>query len=137
MEEQQLQTKDVNSENISDQNIIINSKELNFWEKLSCLYWLNKKHILQEFKFCKNYLSVTCCSGKHFEGDINELEISIFKPSNEIRIKKSKKQIFSFQIDDLYITKEEQKQIIDLLNPKETFLSKVVGIWNFLQNIFG
>ncbi|MBR6099143.1 hypothetical protein IKP85_05285 [bacterium] len=138
MTEQQLQAENINSENNSDnQPIIITSKELNFFEKLSCFYWLNKKTILQEFKFHKNYLSITCCSGAHFEGDLNELEILIYKPGNEIRIKKSKKQIFRFQIEDVYITKEEQQQIIELLNPRETILSKICGIWNFLNNLAG
>lgn len=120
-------------------DIIITAKEMNLWQKLSGNYWIVKKYILKEFRYQKGYLRIECCSGVNIEGNINELEITVFNDANygrTIEIKKSQKEKLKFFIDSCVLTADEREQIIGLLQPKETNLSKALGILGAILELF-
>lgn len=127
--------KDLNN----TENIMIKAKEMNFWQKLGGNYWIVKKHILKEFKYQNGYLKIECCSGANIEGNKNELEITLFNDSTygrTIEVKKSQKEKLKFFIDSCVITEDEAEQIIELLQPKETKLSKTLGVLGFIVDLF-
>ena len=120
-------------------DIIINAKEMNFWQKLFGNYWIVKKHILKEFRYQNGYLKIESCSGLYIEGNINELEITLFNDrtyGRTIEVKKSQKEKIKFFIDSYAITNDEAEQIVELLQPKETKLSKALGILCVILDIF-
>ena len=121
------------------EELIINAKEMNFWQKLGGNYWIVKSCILKEFKYQKGYLEIVCCSGKHIEGNINELEFTLFNDSaygRTIEVKNQKKEKLKFFIDSCVIADEEAEQIFELLQPKETKLSKTLGLLSGILDIF-
>lgn len=125
--------------NNTTQELIINAQEMNFWKKLASYYWINKNHILKEFKYQNGYLDITCCSGKHIGGNKNELEITLFNDGTygrTIEVKKSKKEKLKFFIDNFAITDKEVEQIFELLQPKETKFSKSLGVLSDILSIF-
>lgn len=130
---------DTNVDNAT-QGLIINAKEINFWQKLASNYWTTKRYVLKEFKYQNSYLEITCCSGNHIEGNINEFEeITLLKDGTygrTIEVKKSKKEKLRFFIDSIVITDEEAEQIFELLKPKETKLSKTLGILGVILDLF-
>lgn len=121
------------------EEFIINAKEMNFWQKLFGNYWIVKKYILKNFRYQNGYLVIECRSGGRIEGNISELEITLFKDSTygrTIEVKKSPKEKLKFFIDSCVITDKESKQIFEILQPKESQLSKTLGILGNIIEIF-
>ena len=121
------------------EELIINAKTMSFWQKLIGNYWIVKNYILKEFRCQKGCLEITSCSGKHIEGHISELEITLFNDSTygrTIEVKKLQREKLKFFIDSCVITDKEAEQILTLLQPKETKLSKGLGILSSILEIF-
>ncbi len=127
-----------NSNNTSE-DIVIKTKEMNFLQKLASNYWIVKSCILKEFSYQNGYIELVCCSGKHIEGNTSELEITLFNDSTygrTIEIKKSQQEKLKFFIDSCVLSDKESEQIFKLLQPKETKLSKTLGLLGTILEIF-
>jgi len=122
----------------SNDDVYIKAPELNsWWKKLVNFYWLKKKGMLDIFILKDGILTVTYMNGKTIQSPIKDVT-SIFKidknkydfVDNLIQIRIKTPTGNSPWISQRYttMTDEEWEQIVGILKPEETKLSKATGI---------
>jgi hypothetical protein len=121
----------------SSEYIVIRAKELNFWQNIIAMYWLYKRWALKEFMLKDGILTIECQNGKRMQAPIRDV-VSTFdtygQESRRIIVKCPDKTSIDFAIDIVFvITDAEAEQIWEILQPKETALSKAKGILSIFK----
>jgi len=125
----------------STKEIFIKTKDVKWWEKILQLYWLNKRVILDEFALKDGILTVKCKNGKSIHSPLKEITstYSIDTKNGDrmiITIKTQAGQSITIGEFTWFLSEEEWEQIVEILQPKETGLSKTLGVISKILDFF-
>jgi len=113
------------------EDVFIKVPNLSWWKKTLLMYWFLKQWILDEFSLKAGILTVKCMNGKFIQCPINDVTSTFEKNKNDfvwIKIKTSKGDSIRFGEYAWTITDEEWEQIMEILQPQESKLSKIAGV---------
>jgi len=115
--------------------ISISIPKLNWWKKVLLVYIINRKWVLDEFVLKDGILTVKSKTGKSIKSSIKDVNSTFECKDGKdgliwIKIKTSDGNSIRFGNYAFTVTDEEWEQIMIILQPKESLMSKVGGIIN-------
>lgn len=119
--------------------VLIKGKNLNIWQKIAHVYWISKRWMLKEFSLKDGILTVSTKTNKSIQASLKDVVSTYTKEKNgSISIKIKTQDGKSVRISEyLWVTThEEWEQIVEILQPRESSLSKFTGILGTIKDLF-
>lgn len=120
-------------------NLILKTKKLTFFQKLLQVYWIiPNRWLLESFELNNGILTIKTKNGKKLESPLKDIESKHLIDRNENKVfyitAKNGEKI-NFREVLWTLEEDEWQQIFNILDPKETGLSKVTSIVNDVKEI--
>jgi TM2 domain. len=121
-------------------DVFIKGLELNLFQKILNVYWITNRYMLEEFSVKNGILTIRSKMGKCIQSPINDVTSTLFKdPKNNllfICVKTRQGDLIKIG-DYLWTVREDEwAQMVDILQPQESRLSKATGAFSKILDLF-